>query len=279
MKKLTTTFLLALLLTTSASGQFFAPQQKPMLGLQVNRVHPQSKGLKFLMLGNEGSGNKVFDSSGNSFHGTFGNSPAWVSGKSGSAVEFFGTSQYIDMGVCPEPLKFLSTDFTLIARVMPHGAGFNVICGNDYAVSDGGWTLSTDIGSSFIFRVGDESDSSPVGAWTANQWVDVAIVFRSDSDTLSWYINGRHTGDDTVSNNMGYTAGYHFVIGVDPRDLAGQDWDGLIEYLFLYNRILTASEIAQLYREPFCMFEPSWNYMLYGAIGVPTGAGQVIIIN
>ncbi|KKK92766.1 hypothetical protein LCGC14_2699630, partial [marine sediment metagenome] len=82
MKKLLTIFLL-FCLTSSASGQFFMPKQKPILGRQVNWAHPLSNGLKFLMLGNEGSGSKVFDLSGNGNTGTFGAgaaSPIWVPG-------------------------------------------------------------------------------------------------------------------------------------------------------------------------------------------------------
>ena len=48
------------------------------------------------------TGNRVFDLSGNNHPGTFVNSPIWVPGESGPAIDFVaGSSQYIDVANIP----------------------------------------------------------------------------------------------------------------------------------------------------------------------------------
>ena len=75
------------------------PQLKPTRGICLNRSHPLSRGLVGLWLFNEGSGNKVFDLSGNGNTGTLqGTTPSWTSGKYGSAVLLPGTDEYINCG-------------------------------------------------------------------------------------------------------------------------------------------------------------------------------------
>ncbi|KKM23219.1 hypothetical protein LCGC14_1617390, partial [marine sediment metagenome] len=55
--------------------------------------------------------------------------------------------------------------------------------------------------------------------------------------------------------------------------------DGIIEYVYLYRRAFSTSEIAQLYRTPFMSFqqEPPMTYM--GSVAAAPSVGQVIIIS
>ena len=59
------------------------PWQKPYRGIQLNRQHPLARGLVGCWLVNEGTGDKVFDYSGNGNNGILTNMDEadWVSGR------------------------------------------------------------------------------------------------------------------------------------------------------------------------------------------------------
>ena len=60
---------------------------KPPLGTQLNYSHPLSQGLVGYWLMNEGSGNQLNDLSLNGNDLAFYNTPQWVTGESGRAIE------------------------------------------------------------------------------------------------------------------------------------------------------------------------------------------------
>jgi len=99
-------FILLLCITTSAFGQFFAPNQKPCLGLQVNWAHPLSQGLVGCWLFNEGSGGQVFDLSGNGNTGTLIGTAHFGSGKFGSGLVLDGDSDYVDLADLMSGMKY-----------------------------------------------------------------------------------------------------------------------------------------------------------------------------
>ena len=53
------------------------PYHKPFRGIQINWAHPLARGLVGVWLMNEGTGNKIYDLSGNQHIGTFENTPTW----------------------------------------------------------------------------------------------------------------------------------------------------------------------------------------------------------
>ena len=61
----------------------------------------------------EGSGKEAKDASGNGNHGEFVGDPQWVDGKYGKAVEFNGTSDYIEV-LDADPIS-MDTDVTCAA--------------------------------------------------------------------------------------------------------------------------------------------------------------------
>jgi len=269
-------FLLILLLC----GVTYAPQKpKPMLGELIDHSHPLAHGLVGCWLMNEGAGGTVYDVSGNGNHGTLKNGAAWSSGLYGPAVEFDGSDAYIDCGVCPERLKFTSSDFTIVAWVKPDSDQAAVICGNDINTGNGGWSFWIYTSGSLLVFMQGSNQTSDTGVWTAGAWNQVVISFVNGTKKGNWYVNGISAGgEDTFAYAPEYTAGRHFVIGVDPRDNTGTDLDGQLDHVTVYSRILSPAEIASLYTDSFQMFEstPAWAH--YSSGEAPSGAAQFIVI-
>lgn len=254
---------LSLLLVAACFGQSGNVNLGPLPGMQfVNRTHRLGRGLIAYWPMNERSGVTVFDLSGNGNTGTFGfgtASPIWVSGKWGSALSFDGDNDYNDFGTSIG--NFGLSSFTYLFDVLVEsGSGTdaifvkgNPIEGNGY----GTYLLDTD---EFRFFIRD-ADSNRIyadrGSFNDNEWNRVACVVDRKSDEMIVYINGIATSPIDISAVTG-TLG-----SVADRLSIGEAVDGdvarfanvRIDIPMIYNRALSASEIALLYWEPFCMFK------------------------
>ena len=278
--------LLLCLITASAFGQF---QQKPMLGLQINWAQSISKGLVGYWLMNEGSGNKVFDLSGNNETGTIDATGLWVPGKFGSCVKFDGADTRIALGTGISGIIAVpGADFTLSAWVnvsgFPENNSGNIFCVHTQAPLVLMWRRDGSgehfdchvdyVTSDALTEGSDIGDAAVTGVWT-----HVVAVHHSATKVSDIYVNGIEESYLSQTAGVGARAdrsGEDITIGNDNTTVA--TFNGLIDLPMIWNRALTASEIALLHREPFCMFKPSWNWMLYGAIGIPTAGGQIIMI-
>jgi len=279
MRKLLT--ILLIFLTTSALAQ-----QKPILGEQINWAHPLSKGLVSLWLFNEGSGNKVFDLSGNGNDGTFaagGASPSWLAGKFGSALDFDG-GDYVDLGQGPNNNLDGCLAITMLmwfkADAVP-AADYEYILYADVDLTKTGWGLS--------FK---DSQLRVVGrSWAGDDFQSVSTSFTDTTsrhcvvgindyagDYQYLYLDGvlANSGAATFGKSV-YTLGtpdHVCAIGARPADKL---IDGQIDCTMIFNHILSTSEIALLYRDPFCMFEKDDIAIMEASIP-EAGGGQIIII-
>lgn len=281
MKKLPIILLLCLI-TASAFGQPFAPQQKPMLGLQVNWAHPLSKGLVYFGLFNEGSGTKVFDLSGNRNAGVI-SGATWQPGKFGSALNFVAGTNKITVPHSPSlNLDGFAGNYTIIiwARGGSQPGGYRLMekGADPYPISFQG-AAGTDL--SFLIYDGVAYPSlTYTGIWDS-QWHQIVTQIHNADDKLYGFVDGKLLYS-TTNTTTGTTANTD-VLTIGNRVDNNRDFVGDIDHIIIYNHgssaPFTPGEIALLYREPFCMLKPSWDFMLYGAISVPTVGGQVIFIN
>jgi len=267
MRKLTT-IILILCLTTLVSGQFFAPNQKPCLGLQVNWGHPLARGLVGCWLINEGSGNKVFDSSGNGNNGIAAGTTSeisWQSGPDGSVVDFVGNAiAYFDVGI-----TFGATQpFTIIICAERDGTDIEgIVCGNPDGTNDYIWLGYSTTGV-YWEGANDGWDTGNIGlvpvAWNV-------YAFTSDgkgaNSTRRVYLNGI-----LVATSAANKIGSFILKGIgNGYSNAIYAFDGRVKYASAYNRILSASEIALRYREPFCMFDQGIPVSQMYDYGAPPG--------
>lgn len=274
MKKLPI-ILLLFLITTLAFGQYFAPNQKPMLGEQVNGAHPLSKGLVSCWLFNEGSGNKVFDLSGNGNTGTYTGAPDWGAGFYGPQVRC-DNDQYITFA--NKATNYITDKFTIVwvgtpaqltSSIRRFFVGQYQLDSNHY---DWGLYIQTDYTVSLFVNTGSAVYSTTTSSLSVG--VKTHIIATYDGANLRIYFNGIEQDSDAQTGNV--TGNYDFRLGGFWN--ATQYADVKTDVLNFYNRTLSPSEISELYQKSFCIFVEDDIALMEAAIPAPTG-GQVIIIS
>jgi len=250
--------------------------QKPLAGDLLDYGNPLAQGLVSLWPFNEDPGNKVFDLVGNNV-GTFaGTAPSWSAGKFGSAVRLPGTNEYVNCGDMSEVEGIDS--FTIIVgfstKAQTDGQFHGIVNkGEYYATGDSfAITIYGDTGANKIrTSIGTDIYGIPtMSALVQDQHYQFAWAYDKGSSTYNLYLDGTAlavtpTGsfvtlpDVVESVTFGKGRFYH---------------NGLIDYVMIWNRTLSASEISQLYYEPFSMFKRRRRiiYDEIAAVGVaPTG--------
>jgi uncharacterized protein YjbI with pentapeptide repeats len=80
--------------------------------------------------------------------------------------------------------------------------------------------------------------------FAANTWYFVASTYNTSTGVVTFYVNGVATGTFNAATG-GSWSGTNFTIGADSNN-NNYFWNGKMSYIALYNRVLTASEIANL---------------------------------
>jgi hypothetical protein len=183
------------------------------------------------------------------------NGPTWGGGKTGTALSFDGTNDYIDLGT---PAALRHPHITVSARIVPSTlTGGRTIIGYDKA---SGQSYNLGIGQ---FVAGELEFAAFSGSWfVANaagvlaigELTHVAGVY--DGTNLNLYVNGRLV-DTTASAQLDYTAPQKLNIGSywnNGIGGGGNFFGGWIDDVRIYARALTALEIRQLYLTDFSEF-------------------------
>ena len=219
---------------------------KPHLGTPLNKGHRLSKGLAGLWLMNEGAGTSAKDCSG---HGNDVNfaiaSPTWTVGRMGPGVVCSDTTNQYLVGTDFSSLDFVG-DFTLVSwfeSVDAGTSGFIFKGGNatGYALMLGAGNLRIYANNTFVATAADWNDGN----------LHMAVGVRQGTvGTL--YIDGKYENSGALDGGD-TTNTVAFAIG--RWTTASYVLDGNIYYTACYNRALTPQEIAELYANPYAMFE------------------------
>jgi len=216
----------------------------------------------------EGLGTAALDSVGSN-HGTLVNAPIWTSGKVQSALNFDGVNDYVKI---PDSNSLdLEGPFTLEAWVMPNqrsSSTLDILEKRDYATGLGGADANYEfyIGPSYdprflTFGIGNGSQGSGLQASTPvifDSWNHVAAIY--DGSQVMLFLNGTSIGSgkgvydyygNLVDPNgiiipIGNAA--NLTIGTLKNHDPSEAFDGGIDEVAIYNRALTAEEIAQHYQ-------------------------------
>lgn len=260
-----------------------APLQKPPLGSQVNWGHPLARGLVGCWLMNEGSGVWVQDYSGNGNHGTCinmspqSNTSGWNPGPHGGALVFDGSNDYINCG-SGSSLNFGTNDFSVFAWINPKTyAASRYLFGRGNA-NDGWWSQLVWT-TKLIFRIKLLDTATTNSAYVDglidigdSNWHFVGFTARR-SGNLSLFVDGKLDGTPasiTTISNVDIAGPVYFGC----RDATTSYLNAASNYM-IYNRALSAEEIAFLYAFPYCMFEdagfPAWMYSPSGQLLIHPG--------
>jgi len=212
-----------------------------VMGIAGQPVNPGADGL----VANYEFENNVDDSSGNGLNGTIVGDPAFVDGAVGMALDFDGDGDYVD---CNNSELFSITDaFTLSVWInwrTPTVSWQTVIAkgdnawrlarGADTQTMDFGFTAGGDRG----WQAARTASDVPLGEW---HHVSATI------DTVEGakiYLDGVQDGSNPDTG--GITVGdYPVFIGENPQ-AADRFWDGLIDEIAIYSRVLSVGEVMYL---------------------------------
>ena len=182
-----------------------------------------------------GSGNTWFDRSGYGNHGTLTNGPAWTLGQGNkrAAIALDGVNDFIN---CGGGLP-ATGDFTVSANVRHASNAVSGIAA--YRNSGGtGWVFGLDVSGTLQLFDGNLWRVSSL-VLPLTEWHHCAVA--STGGVLTFYLDGR---SGTVSATPGTGVGY-FSIGCWDAGGSGP-FAGVIDDVRIYNRALSAAEIALL---------------------------------
>jgi len=204
----------------------------------------------------EGSGTIAYDASGNDNHGMLINSPEWVDGKMGGALEFDGSSNYVDCGNNAS-LSALSK-LTVEAFFKPNTVSplYQQIVGkqgflNEYRII----LYENDIVSQIYDTTHEYSVRSSNGGVYAEAGVWYHAVMTYDGANLKLYING--TLVDTLSLAITINPNY-LPLNIGRNNSNVFYFNGQIDDLRIYNRALSPEEIQDLYNYEYSSKYAIW---------------------
>jgi hypothetical protein len=105
------------------------------------------------------------------------------------------------------------------------------------------------------------------------------VVGVYNGSTVDIYVDGEddEAGTRALTGTL-IAAGSNLAIGSE-GGASLRAYDGVIEYVYIYERALSAFEIRQLWQKPFCMFKEDLPVsMMYSYAAAAPPSGQVIFI-
>jgi hypothetical protein len=268
-------------------------QQKSTLGSLPNWDYPIRKGLK-LDLPMLGVGD-LNDYSLNGNHGT-NNGATWTAGQYGPVLRFGGSSDYVRV---PDSDAFSfvgDSPFTFIIKINLDNVTNRQALISKYS------SLSPFNGEyAFSFRqtenalgcqlVGPTEDDWIIGKSTtlgdiSGAWHTVAVTYNGNKlrSGLKFYLDG-----NDVSSGTGITAGTYTGMSnlAAPLDIGGalvdasgfESWlDGDAEYVNIFNKELTARQVAKVTFDPWEPYRDNSNIILWAAAQAAPVTGGVNLI-
>ncbi len=245
----------------------------------LNRGNPSAQGLMLALPFYEGTNQAtVRDLSGYGNHGTQSNC-IWTGSPNGYAAEFNGSSSFINV---PDADNLSFGDgtndkpFSIVANIYLRSDSNNRIVSKGSLNVDGEWLFTVSGGKDLSLWLYDESVPTcyqgrlATVAITAkiNTWIQVAATYDgrggvTASQGIILYTEGAEIASG-VANAGTYVAMENLASPVYVARNATSYGNNIISNLNIYDKVLTASEIRQLYNDPFSMYR---NYAITQWIG------------
>ena len=193
----------------------------------------------------EGKGKEAMDVTGNGHDGELVDSPKWVEGKFGTALEFDGAGSRV--GVADDDALDLEKNVTLMAWFNPSEAVTSrrmMVKNNSiFVIFDFGNAGSVD----FLVKPNNTFAESKTTDWKIGEWYHFAGTF--DGKTLRVYINGKLEGE--AANNVPIASSdLELWIGSDDNGRPTDHFPGKIDEVRLYDRTLSEADIQKVMETP-----------------------------
>lgn len=196
----------------------------------------------------EGRGSTVLDASGYG-HDGFVVGPTWGSGKAGSALDFDGSRDYVQIPAEPSlnDLEALTMAVWIYPRVDSHWHVVDKGDGDKRLYSEGtSRTLDGRVRYTGVHAFSRSVDNTV----TQDDWQHVAMTWSRQTNTTHLFRNGvevRYRLQDSGTGSVLNDASHALTIGA--RGALGEAtfFDGLIDEVVLYSRDLSPREIREIY--------------------------------
>jgi len=197
----------------------------------------------------EGTGDTAADSSGNGNDGTLNGPVEWTDeGHDGAAIKFTGPYNYV---LVPDAPSLNPTrEITISAWINPSWTGNNRIVQKSTEGSDNQYRLIKEWGDNLVFHLpGLSPDRLEFpGCPPAGEWTHLAAVY--DGSRMIVYYNGSVAGEQESSGEMSISDGPIFIGTKHSTAPAGDEFNGILDDIRIYNRALSQSEINRLGGDP-----------------------------
>lgn len=254
---------------------------------RLNRAHPLSQGMVGAWECYEGAGDRLNDLSGRNNHGDHVNSPAWVPGRSGWALNFTGGStQYVSIPGSSD--WSFGTDRFYIECVfrVPSPSTSQVLVGRWEFTTGDNRRFSLEVTSSAVrFRCstnGTDAGSRSVTSDTisANRWYHCVAAWTHTGATgndLVIVLDGQQSGSLVSFSGFPSDSTTGVAIGIMQPD-TGATWPltGDVGFVRIGRHGFTSfGEMSALYHDHFAPYRQPNRAWLFGAVG-GTPAGTIL---
>ncbi len=276
-------FCLVLLLPVSALAEWTAGWQKPLLGVEINKSHPIAHRLVGAWVCNEAIGDTAtnYTNPGRNDGTLTGSTCTWKVGEKGAAVQVTGdgVTDRINIGSVAgsNPLSGYGSQVISMAALVykapdpGNNSYWRMIDISDGANASNGWALWWYTSNNeWLVAV----DGTVIGDWTADSAIVtgghrfVGVVINAKTDSHDLYLDGSLYSTESTAVTFNATT-VNGAIG-NWNHAADRQWNGHIYYVYVWNRVVTAAEFAQLYSEPYCMFVQFSAARFYSPAGAPS---------
>jgi len=192
------------------------------------------------------------DVSGNFATGTpinIATSTFYVPGKIGQALKFDGVNDRVNAGTSTNNLPTFSA--SVWAKANSNAVGQLVGTINQTGASSGGWVFEMNSGKADFIVDYTTTDLSVIGnapAVPLGQWVHFVVTWNGSATVSNVHIykNGVETAYSSPVNGVG-TRRADTSLNIGAFNNGSRPFNGTIDDVRVYNRVLSATEILQLY--------------------------------
>ena len=201
----------------------------------------------------EGSGTSALDSGTAGITGSLANSPTWVTGMFSGALNFNGTSSYVNLnntgatGPLKPPLPVTISAWIKLSTTSGYQAIFSsdnfnsLFAGCNLEIASG--VLACNYGTAGGYGTQFRREKVGKTVFKAGQWYHVAAVIQGPT-SMNLYVNG--VDDGGTYSGTGGSLGYTTTSSKIGSNTGTSYFNGAIDDLRFYNRALSPTEIQTL---------------------------------
>jgi len=186
------------------------------------------------------------DSAGSN-HGTLQGNPQWVIGYYGNALAFDGTGDWVDCG--NDPSLGISGAVSVTAWINIGAAGISHKVGGNQDGTNGGYKMGI-LNDKIEFEIRTSGNTAilnrDVAGGTileAGVWYHVTGIYSQQDGYIRTYVNGLLDRELLTNEVLGASPGTLYI-GCEPYNTDVGNFNGVMDDIRIYNRVLSDAEIA-----------------------------------